>query len=89
MWQEFGPGYRGWHENGVLHRIGGPAVEFSDGSVEWCQHGKVHRDDGPASEYPDGSCFWHWQGDSCTFEEWCELAGVSDEEKVKLKLKYG
>ena len=33
---------------GLLHRIDGPAVEWSDGSKEWYVNGEWHRIDGPA-----------------------------------------
>jgi hypothetical protein len=46
----------------ILHRLGGPAVEFEDGSKVWYANGKLHRPDGPAVEYPDGSKFWFVDG---------------------------
>ena len=46
-------------EHGLLHRIGGPALEYSDGTRWWFKHGKLHRIDGPAVEHSDGSVeFW-------------------------------
>jgi len=24
-----------WHQNGLLHRVDGPAVEYADGEKEW------------------------------------------------------
>ena len=38
-----------------LHRIDGPAVEWSNGSKFWYVDGKRHRTDGPAIEYSSGS----------------------------------
>jgi antitoxin component YwqK of YwqJK toxin-antitoxin module len=41
-------GYKEWHNNGKLHRVGAPATELSDGSYEWYENGKRHRVGGPA-----------------------------------------
>lgn len=52
--REDGPAYETsskseWHQNGQLHRIGGPAIEYKDGGhQEWWVHGRPHRTDGPA-----------------------------------------
>ena len=43
-----------------LHRLGGPAVEYTTGSRTWYQNGQRHRVDGPAVERPDGYRAW-WQ----------------------------
>lgn len=45
-----------------LHRLGGPAVEYTTGSREWRQNGRLHRTDGPAIEYPDGYRAWYQNG---------------------------
>ena len=46
-------------QNGVEHRVGGPAVVHADGSKEWRQNGKTHRADGPAFEGANGNReFW-------------------------------
>jgi hypothetical protein len=39
-----------WFQNGKLHRLDGPAIEYSNGVKIWCQNGKCHRLDGPAIE---------------------------------------
>lgn len=39
-----------WYYHGVLHRVGGPAVDAGD-SFHWFHYGKRHRTDGPASRY--------------------------------------
>ena len=41
-----------------LHRLDGPAIEYSDGSRAWYQNGQRHRIDGPAVEYADGHREW-------------------------------
>jgi hypothetical protein len=46
------------YENGVLHRLDGPAVKWPDGSTHWYRDGKLHREDGPAMEYRDGYKAW-------------------------------
>ena len=44
---------------GQLHRVHGPAVEYSDGTRAWFQNGRLQRLDGPAVERPDGfRCWW-------------------------------
>ena len=39
---------RYYDENDELHRIDGPAVEYTNGSKYWFVEGKYHRLDGPA-----------------------------------------
>ena len=47
-----------WYKEGKLHRLDGPAIEWSDGDREWWIEGKRHREDGPAIEYSSGSKYW-------------------------------
>ena len=49
-------------DTGVLHREGGPAVEYTDGSKLWFKEGECHREDGPAKEYCDGGKYWFLEG---------------------------
>jgi len=51
-----------WWRNGKLHRLNGPAVEYTDGGKEWWHDGKLHRDDGPAVESNDGGKWCHQNG---------------------------
>jgi len=51
-----------WYQNGKLHRLDGPAVEWTDGTEHWRQNGKLHRTDGPAVVYADGTKYWHQNG---------------------------
>jgi len=44
-----------WVQNGVHHRLDGPAVIWSNGTKEWFQNGNRHREDGPAIMEQDGS----------------------------------
>jgi len=46
----------------VLHRIDGPACEYTDGDREWWVDGKRHRIDGPAMEYVNGDRYWYIDG---------------------------
>ena len=47
---------------GKLHRVHGPAIEYTTGSRAWFQNGQLHRLDGPAIEYPDGHRAWYKNG---------------------------
>ncbi len=51
-----------WYINGLRHREGGPAIEWTDGTKEWYSHGKRHRLDGPAIEANDGIKVWYVNG---------------------------
>jgi hypothetical protein len=51
------------NENGELHRVDGPAIEWANGSREWWVEGKLHRTDGPAVVYiTHGSRAWYLNG---------------------------
>jgi hypothetical protein len=54
-------GDKAWYLKGKIHRVGGPAIEWSDGSI-WYQHGKRHRLDGPAFEWANGTKAWYQNG---------------------------
>ncbi len=47
---------------GELHRVNGPAIEWTNGTKEWCLNGTLHRTDGPAIEYHSGRKEW-WLND--------------------------
>ena len=51
-----------WYQNGLLHRLDGPAVIRADGTQHWYQNGQVHRLDGPAYIYSNGSQRWYQNG---------------------------
>lgn len=46
-----------WAQNGVLHRIGGPAFVKKNEIEEWRINGKLHREDGPA--FTRAAINWH------------------------------
>ena len=48
--------------DGELHRVHGPAIEYSDGRRDWYQNGQLHRPDGPAVEYHNGYRAWYING---------------------------
>jgi hypothetical protein len=56
-------GDREWYQNGMRHRLDGPAIEYADGHKYWYQNGKRHREDEPAIEYANGDKSW-WQNDN-------------------------
>ena len=79
-----------WRIDGKIHRTDGPAVEWADGTKEWAIYGLNHRTDGPAVEWAGGDITWHLDGITLTFDKWLnQTTGLTDEEKVMLKLKYG
>ena len=45
-----------------LHRLDGPAIEWSSGTKEWYAEGKRHRSDGPAIEWGHGDKVWYVEG---------------------------
>jgi hypothetical protein len=52
-------GNKVWRNSkGQIHRIKGPAIEYSNGDKEWLQNGFLHRIDGPAYEGYDGTKIW-------------------------------
>jgi hypothetical protein len=48
--------------NGLLHRVGDPAIELMDGTRWWCLEGKPHRVGGPAIQFANGTCLWYLDG---------------------------
>ena len=58
-----------WYQNGVLHRLDGPANEWSTGDKYWYQNDELHRLDGPAIEWSDGYKYWFIEGKELTGAE--------------------
>jgi len=82
-------GNKHWYQNGIRHRVDGPALEFANGSKYWYQNGKQHRVDGPAIEFSDGSKYWYADGKSVSFpKEFQKVTNLSDEDMMVLILKY-
>lgn len=59
-----------WKLNGLLHREGEPAVEYSNGTKEYWKNGVPHRLDGPAVESRCGAHYWWIDGKSFTESEY-------------------
>ena len=54
-------GNKFWKNNkGQLHRVNGPALEWTDGTKQWFVNGDRHREDGPAVEWSRGGKEW-WE----------------------------
>ena len=51
------------NEEGRLHRLDGPAVEWETKTRKWYKNGILHRVDGPAIEWFDGSKEWYLDGE--------------------------
>ena len=70
----------------ILHRIGGPAIEWKQGSTEWYQNGKRHRLDGPAYEggggFNNGHKRWYINGKKLSEEEFNKITNKLNEIKV-------
>jgi hypothetical protein len=49
-------------QNGLLHRLDGPAVIYASGTQAWWLQGKRHRSDGPAMIWQDGTQEWWLHG---------------------------
>jgi len=62
------------NEDGRLHRLDGPAIEWADGSKEYWVNGKRHRLDGPAMECKGSKEYWV-DGKEYTKEEY-ELLSI-------------
>jgi hypothetical protein len=62
-------GYKEWRVDGKLHRLDGPAIEFTNGSKAWYVDNRLHRLDGPAVEWADGSRQWWVNGERLIQEQ--------------------
>ena len=60
-----------WYYNSAnqLHRIDGPAVEYTSGTEHWYQNNQRHRTDGPAVDYQNGGKEWWLNGTYMTEDE--------------------
>ena len=68
-----------------------PVMTIEDGEKVWrLPNSNIHRTDGPAVEWENGGKQWRLYGESMSFDEWLDqTTGLTDEEKVMMKLKYG
>jgi hypothetical protein len=65
---EWNDGTKEWFQNGLCHRLDGPACEHPDGPKQWCQNGLLHREDGPAIEWDNGDKEWYQNGKQHRFD---------------------
>ncbi len=49
-------------DNGVFHRIDGPAIVYSNGGYVWCTYGTFTRTNGPAVCLANGEEWWYYNG---------------------------
>lgn len=56
-------GTKKWWVDRKLHRVDGPAIEFTNGTKKWLLNGKRHRTNGPAVEWEDGTKEWYINGE--------------------------
>ena len=50
-------------DEGLYHRVDGPAAVYADGTQIWSRHGGFHFAHGPAILYDDGLLVWYEDGD--------------------------
>ncbi len=75
------------NDNGELHRLDGPAVEFKNGKRCWYKNGYFHRLDGPAIEHSDGTKYWWLDGRLYSEEKWFEA--LTFEKQIAYLFKLG
>jgi len=63
----------------ILHRLDGPAIEYSNGRKSWYVDGQLHRLDGPAIEYTNGHKAWCVDGKRLTEEAFDALTAPTIE----------
>jgi hypothetical protein len=64
--------------------------EYANGHKDWRLGNTFHRTDGPAIEYVNGNKSWYLYATKYTFDNWlAKTTGLTDEEKVMIKLQYG
>ncbi len=69
-----------YNDKGEIHRLDGPAVEYTNGDKYWYINGKLHREDGPAVVFYNGTKWWYLNG--IRYMEY-----QFHQELIKLKLK--
>jgi len=50
------------NSKGELHRLDGPAIEYTNGDKSWYKEGLLHRENGPAWNYISGAKYWFKEG---------------------------
>lgn len=59
-----------YNDDGLYHRLDGPACEYANGAKSWYVEGNLHRLDGPAIEWANGTKHWWVDGSSVTESEY-------------------
>lgn len=80
-----------WVEDGLIHRVGGPAKIWPDGSKAWLERGLLHHMNGPALLLLNQNRIEWWIAGEWihTFPFFQLLTKCADEDIIFLKLKYG
>jgi hypothetical protein len=60
---------RWFNDEGQLHRLNGPAVEYADGDESWWIEDEIHRLDGPAFKTLAGYEDWWINGEQLSKEQ--------------------
>jgi len=88
-------GTKRWYLGYKLHRLDGPAIEYTDGYKEWRYHHKRHRLDGPAIIWGDEHKEWWISGHPVTdiITNWAkendiDLEYLSEDDKLLIKLTW-
>jgi hypothetical protein len=88
-------GTQGWHVNGLLHRLDGPAVIGATGTQAWLVAGQRHRLDGPAVIGATGTQEWWVAGQNITTQvnSWMQTQAVvwpwDDQTQMLFQLTWG
>jgi hypothetical protein len=69
----------------ILHRVDGPAKEYSDGDKFWMRNNKLHRLDGPAVEWTGGDKNWYIDGEGIAFVYSNTFYGPLQQDLAELK----
>lgn len=61
------------NENGLLHRVDGPAIEWNNGDKSYFLNGMRHRTDGPAMVSHNGVFAWYLDGEVYSKKDFLKL----------------
>jgi len=72
-----------WYQNGLCHRVDGPAIELVNGTKYWFINGKLHREDGPAIEKTNGTKHWYQNGNKISEEKIEQAKKLEEQKQIK------
>lgn len=52
-------GFKAWYLNGVVHRVGGPAIEYDNGSFEYTINNRHHRENEVCLQDVKNNCLYY------------------------------